>query len=126
MNSTSKKDQKILLGMMGAALVVTAIFVVIQNNNESQQLSKQARFADCLTQKGVILYGSDTCQNCQLQKSMFGDDFRRIHYINCDIHQDECNQKDIQGYPTWMYNGQSFPGIQTFGKLADLSSCTAP
>jgi len=121
--ASQKNDRNMFAALIFAALIMTAVYFWPK---EADQLSARARFADCLTSKGVTMYGTDTCPNCQIQKGMFEKDFERIHYINCFIHQDECNQKGIQGYPTWMYNGQSLMGVQPFKVLADYSSCEAP
>jgi hypothetical protein len=119
-------DKKMFLIIFTVALLATLVFVFWPKETASQQLSSRAAFTECLTSKGLTMYGQDTCLNCQLQKGMFEEDFKRIHYINCDIHQDECTQKDIQGYPTWMYNGRSVLGVQNFKKLSDLTGCAAP
>lgn len=124
--ASEKKDRAMFIALLAAALILTALFVLWPQFTASQQLSTRAQFAECLSSKGVAMYGTDTCPNCQLQKGMFEDDFRRIHYINCDIHQEECTQKGIQGYPTWMYNGQSMMGVQPFQSLSSFSGCAAP
>ena len=60
------------------------------------------------------------------ERVLFAEDFSRIHYVNCDIHQDECAQMNIQRTPTWVYNEQRLLGVQTFANLAQLSGCSAP
>lgn len=124
--TTHVPDQKIFFLIFAAAAVVTLIFVCWPREVASLQLSPRAVFAECLSSKGVTMYGTDTCPNCQLQKGMFEEDFSRIQSINCDFHQDECTQKGIQGTPTWMYNGLSLRGVQTFQNLAKFSGCKAP
>lgn len=122
----SAKDRQMFLIIFIGAVIITLLLVFWPKHSASQQLSSRAAFAACLTSKGVAMYGEDTCPNCQLQKGMFEEDFQRIHYINCYVHQDECSKIGIQGYPMWMYNGQSLPGVQTFQSLAQISGCTAP
>lgn len=121
--ASHKNDRTMFAALIFAALVITAIYFWPKG---SEQLSARAQFAECLSGKGVTMYGTDTCPNCQIQKGMFEQDFERINYINCFIHQDQCNEKGIQGYPTWMYNGQSLMGVQPFKVLAALSSCESP
>lgn len=112
--------------IVAAAVLITLVLVLWPKDTASRTIAPRAAFAECLATKGVTMYGTDTCPNCQLQKGMFEDDFKRIHYINCDIHQEECTRNGIQGYPTWMYNGQSVEGIQTFRNLSALGGCSAP
>jgi len=119
-------DQRIFFLIFAAAVVATLIFLLWPRSVASHQLSPRAEFAACLSSKGVVVYGTDTCPSCQLQKGMFEDDFSRIHSINCDFHQEECTQNGIQGTPTWMYNGQRLQGVQTFQDLAQFSGCKAP
>ena len=126
MEQQHEADQKMFFVILGVALVITLVLVFWPKSAASDQLTMRAQFAACLSVKGVTMFGSDTCPNCLLQKGMFEEDFKRIHYINCDIHQDECTKNGIQGYPTWMYNGKSLPGVQNFQKLAEFGSCTAP
>ncbi len=125
-NKAQIVDFRVVPVTLLASLVITFSLLFGSRENTQQQLAPRAEFAACLASKGVVMYGSDTCPECQQQKGMFQDDFKRIHYINCDIHQDECTQKGIQGWPTWMYNRQSLPGVQTFQKLALFSGCGAP
>jgi len=55
---------------------------------------------------------------------MFGDSFKYVNYIDCPENQDLCNEKGIQGYPTWIINGKQYPGEQTFQKLSELTGCS--
>jgi len=54
----------------------------------------------CLTQKGVIMYGTERCPHCQNQKKLFGDAFSSIHYVDCDLSPAQCQAANITGYPT--------------------------
>ena len=112
--------------IFAAAVIITLVFVFWPKQSASLQLPPRAAFAECLSTKGVTMYGLNSCPNCQLQQSMFEDDFKRIHFVDCQLNQDECTQKNIQGYPTWMYNGQSVMGVQTFQQLSQFSGCAAP
>jgi len=125
-SESPQDDRKVFVILVLCAIVATLVFVFWPKETASQSLSPRAAFAACLTDKGVTMYGTDTCPNCQTQKGMFQNDFSRIHYVNCDIHQDECQQMGITGTPTWIYNGQRLQGVQTFPNLSKLSSCAAP
>jgi len=83
-------------------------------------------FAKCLNDKGLIMYGSDTCPYCQSQKEMFGSSFEKINYVNCDFDKQICSQKQITAYPVWQINDKLFPGIETFDQLANATGCVAP
>jgi hypothetical protein len=94
---------------------------VISNSLPSE--NNYDRFAKCLTEKGMKMYGADWCGHCQNQKSMFGDSFQYVTYIECEQNKDICNSEGIRGYPTWKYNGQSYPGEKTLQGLSELSGC---
>jgi len=83
-------------------------------------------FAQCLTEKDVKMYGADWCTHCQEQKKMFGSAFKYANYIDCDFNKDECSEKKIEGYPTWIINETDYRGVQSLQRLAHLSGCELP
>lgn len=83
-------------------------------------------FAQCLTEKDVTMYGSDTCPNCLNQKSMFGESFQLIQYVKCDFAKEECEQKGITAYPVWMKGEKMLLGTQSLPDLAVFSECELP
>ena len=80
-------------------------------------------FASCLTEKGVKMYGAEWCGHCKSQKDLFGDSFKLVDYVDCDERSEECLVAGIQGYPTWVINGESRPGETSLEELAMLSGC---
>jgi glutaredoxin len=84
-------------------------------------------FAQCLTDAGVVMYGTDWCPHCQAQKKLFDDAFDYVNYVNCDFNQKLCKDKNIKGYPTW-YKGYELleKGEVTFEQLSEASGCQAP
>lgn len=112
----------------GSALVLVAIFVVLASGvltkNEPHPYDP---FAQCLAEKGLVMYGVDWCPNCQNQKKMFGKAFDNIPYVNCDFDRVECQRKKIDKYPTWYLNGQIFEiGVKSFPELANATGCAVP
>ena len=98
------------------------------NNNPSpsdndSSLGGYDLFAQCLTEKGVKMYGTEWCSHCKNQKKMFGDSFQHVDYIDCDLNKDECQEAGIGGYPTWIIGGEKYPGEQSFERLASLTEC---
>lgn len=86
-------------------------------------LSGTDAFAACLTEKGVTMYGSESCGHCKNQKRIFGDSFKYVNYINCNQDRSICSQAGIPGYPTWKIDGKNYPGMQPLERLASLSGC---
>lgn len=81
-------------------------------------------FAQCLTEKGVTMYGTEWCSHCQDQKEMFGSSFQYIYFVDCDKDRDKCTEAGVTGYPTWRINGENYPGEQSLYKLASLTNCS--
>ena len=80
-------------------------------------------FAQCLAEKGAKMYGTDWCSHCKVQKKAFGSSFQYIDYIDCDKNRQQCAVPGISIYPTWIIDGDKFPGEQPLYKLASLSKC---
>jgi len=97
-----------------------------------------AALAQCLTDKGVKMYGAWWCHNCDNQKTLFGSDFRYIDYTECEPGGDQapdpeaCQDAGIEGYPTWVFPGLgdtpgtplNLAGTRSLEELARVSGCT--
>ena len=110
------KMKKIILIMM----LLTAMFLVGCAGKANVGYDS---FAQCLTDKGIKMYGTEWCGYCQSQKDMFGSSFQYVGYVDCEKNQQECMIAGIRGYPTWKINGDDFPGRQSFERLSALSGC---
>lgn len=88
--------------------------------------SSQLTFGQCLTQKGVTLYGVDTCDQCLNQKQILGHDFTNVRYVNCDFEEKLCRELGITVYPFWVHGSKHIPGIQSIEQLSKLSGCKIP
>jgi glutaredoxin len=99
----------------------------VQNNEPVEQASESTgnydSLAQCLTEKGVIMYGTEWCGFCKKQKEAFGDSFQYIDYIDCDQNREACNEAGISGYPTWQIDGELSPGLTPLENLASLAGC---
>ena len=107
-------------------LAILSLFLVSCNS------TKYDAFAQCLTDKGVVMYGAYWCQHCAEQKRIFGSSFDKITYVECSLPNNAgqtqiCMQKNITGYPTWEFaDGTRFEGAQTFSTLSWKSGCLLP
>jgi len=80
-------------------------------------------FAQCLTEKGVKMYGTEWCSHCKNQKEAFGNSFQFVDYIDCDRDKGECLKAGVRGYPTWVIDGENYPGEQQLERLSLLTGC---
>lgn len=79
-------------------------------------------FAQYLTGQGISMGGTDWCPHCKDQKELFGSSFQYIDYHNCDNEPGWCNERGIEGYPTWVFSdGSLYPGTQSIERLKALS-----
>jgi uncharacterized membrane protein len=84
--------------------------------------------AEHLSKVDAKFYGASWCPHCAEQKNLFGSSARRIPYVECSpggprapVAQD-CKEKNIQSYPTWIINGRRHTGVQSLDTLAQLSN----
>ena len=78
--------------------------------------------AKCLTENGAVLYFSDSCPDCEKQKSLFGNSI--IKYINitdCTKNPEKC--ANLRLIPAWYINKSVAYGVKTVYELKILSSC---
>lgn len=91
----------------------------------SSKPGKYDTFANCLYEKGAVMYGTEWCSHCQNQKKAFGkESFKYVNYVDCDKNSEECLKNGIKGYPTWIINEEKYSGEQPLVRLASLTNCT--
>ena len=76
------------------------------------------------------MYGSFWCPHCEHQKELFGEAVELLPYVECDpdgvdSQAELCQEKEIQGYPTWEIDGEFYVGGRSLEELAQLSDFTA-
>jgi hypothetical protein len=129
-------SNKNFVSTTAAALVVVVALVALfvwggRSNPPVEQeplvtpgVADTATLAQCLKNKGVVMYGAEWCPHCQNQKKLFGAAVGLISYVECPQEPEKCLAAGIQGYPTWIFpDGKQLPGEQTLEKLAEVSGC---
>ncbi len=91
-------------------------------NPDSTYIQQLAQF---LSDNGMILYGTYWDQDTINQKKLFNDSADKIDYVECDragadANPDECLAQSVQTYPTWIYKGKQYQGIQSLAALAKI------
>ncbi len=98
------------------------VFTKLQDN--TVQTDTLDAFAKCLTAKKVTMYGADWCTHCQNEKKAFGSSFQYVPYVECPKDPKSCLEKDVKGYPTWIFpDGKKLEGEQGLLKLSIESGC---
>ncbi len=93
-------------------------------------------FTQCLTEAGLVEYGSYICPACVAQKKLLGPASKYIKYVEChpsgpNAEVARCNKVPIRVTPTWTLekNGtviEKKTGYLTIQQLAILSGCEMP
>ncbi|MGC9292513.1 MAG: hypothetical protein ACP5EP_07275 [Acidobacteriaceae bacterium] len=100
-------------------------------NGEAKPRNLDA-FAQCLTQKKVLMYGSSVCPHCADQKKLFGSSFKYVTYVECFVPGSRqgspaCVKADIHAVPTWVFpNGARLVGEQSLQMLSAATGCPLP
>ncbi|MFH1432571.1 MAG: thioredoxin domain-containing protein [archaeon] len=102
---------------------IIVLFVAFSLMKPSAAPGQFDAFAQCLTDKGAVMYGTEWCSHCKDQKALFEDSFARVNYVDCDKNMQKCLDAGVEGYPTWVIMGENYPGIQPLLKLSELSGC---
>jgi protein-disulfide isomerase len=91
----------------------------IQSTSSDQAL----RVANGLESLDAKLYGAHWCRFTQSQKEKIGKQaFAKINYVECSrdgLHSatEDCIEKGIDGFPSWVINGKLYPGDQELEEL---------
>jgi Vitamin K epoxide reductase family len=88
----------------------------------------EIELAKHLTQKGAKLYSAYWCPHCYEQKQLFGKQaWAEVTNIECaadakkNPQPEACAQAGIKGFPTWIIDGKSDPGVKKLAKLGELT-----
>ena len=132
-NQEISKENKIIMGVAGVlsiAIIIFAIVNVKKTTTENTGPGLYDAFAQCLTDKGAVMYGAAWCSHCQEQKKTFGSSFKFVKYVECPDNTQLCIDKGIQGYPTWLMNekviSEGFAGERSMKELSDATGCPLP
>jgi len=111
------KSLIICLVILVITIIVTLLIFLPKKPGEHDE------FAQCLTDAGLKMYGTDWCQYCKEQKKLFGKSFKLVDYINCDKNKETCLIEGVTRYPNWKINRTSYLGVQSFETLSELTGC---
>ncbi len=102
-------------------------FLIWQGARNAQASPALIAFAKCLTEKGLVMYGTDSCEWCQKQEADFKSAWQFINYANCIKNPQRCVAQNIESTPTWIFgDGKRLVGYQTLGQLSKESGCPLP
>ncbi len=131
-NNHKKRSNSGIYFFLGIIVLVIIVLVIVFSSKGKDRSYPQDQidsFAKCLTEKGVIMYGTFWCPNCARTKARFGSSFKYINYVECDPNGKDqqaelCVEKKIENYDTWIFtSGKWLVGEPTFEQIAKESDC---
>lgn len=93
-----------------AAIILFTLPVIVYNTTNLGAKPKSmpitsiknlGAFVNCV-ENNAIMYGDDSCPHCQHQKKIFGTFMTKLRYVRCESEPDACNDRKIEGMPTWI------------------------
>lgn len=115
-----------------AVFLLAGVLVVSGCTKNGVPSGKYDTFAQCLTDKGVKMYGAYWCSHCKEQKDLFGDSSSKVTYVECadqgsSATRQVCKDAGVESFPTWIFPDNSrLVGAQSLEDLAAKSGCTLP
>jgi len=123
------KNSYLIMIVVAIAAVLTWAFFFRPSNVEP---GKYDELAQCLSDKGAVMYGAYWCSHCANQKKLFGSSWEYVKYTECAIRGAQgqanvCDDAEIQGYPTWIFaDGSRQTGEVSLKDLAEKTDCPLP
>ena len=119
-----------------ALIIILNLIPLILFNLPKAEEKDYTPLAKCLTENNIVMYGSFRCGVCAKEKETFGDAFKEITYVECHPQGEHseferCQQKQIEGTPTWIWEPQGVElkrhrGYLSPEELAQFAGCPAP
>ena len=119
-----EKKYVILISILAILLIVSVVYYSISRPATDLTATEKESLAKCLTQKGIYLYGTINCPNCEVQKEKFGEAVKDIIYISCYTNKTKCEKYSTQKvYPYWGMNSTIIVGPIPLLKLKEKTNC---
>lgn len=113
----------ITLFIILAAVGVVGAFAFVGGEPQEVDAAVVA-LAQCLSEKGAVMYGTKTCPYCRAEKLAFGEAFSYIDYVECTETPNVCVEAGVEGVPMWTFaDGTRLEGAQGLEGLARAASC---
>jgi glutaredoxin len=120
-------DNKLI--SFGIMIAILLVLITGCSSGEASILKMEAgpydQIAQCLTEKGAVIYKTEWCPHCKNQKELFGTSIQYLTMVDCDDDRATCQDAGVKGYPTWKINGALYPGVSQPETLAALAGCEA-
>lgn len=125
-------NMKLLIGVGAVLLLVVVASFFMFSGSSSYVREDVDALAQCLTEKGIPMYGTFWCPKCAEVKKHFGSSFQYVTYIECDARGENeqselCIEKGIDKYATFEFpDGSRLIGKPSLEEIAEKAECPVP
>ena len=88
---------------------------------------QKVNFAKFLNESNIVMYSAYWCPHCYDQKQLFGKEaVKELKIVECandgkDNQYELCQEKGIQGFPSWEIDGEIYSGTKELKDLAIMT-----
>lgn len=110
-------------------IVYMSLFIILSIHYTFYRDTNLDSFAQCLTTKGVEMYGTFWCPSCGQVKKTLGSSYQYILYVECDpqgenAQTERCLVLKIDKYPTWIdQTGKRLDAEKNIAKVSAFYDC---
>lgn len=114
------------------AFIMIIIGGLVWANTSNTRGEELRPFAQCLSEKGAMFYGTFWCPHCRDQKTIFGRAMDAVPYTECSTPDSRgqlqvCADANIERYPTWGFaDGERVEGVMSLAQLSEKTGCSLP
>ncbi len=89
---------------------------------------KKINFAKFLNDNNIVMYSAYWCPHCNDQKQLFGKKaVEELIIVECakdgkNNNYKLCQEKGIEGFPSWEINNQIYSGTMSLNELAEMTN----
>lgn len=88
-----------------------------------ENLEREKEFAECLDEKGLLVFGRSNEPNTVQQLLVIGNFAKKV-YVDCaGANLQACQQLGVEKIPTIVYNNKSYAGLKPRNWLINLTGC---
>ena len=110
--------RKIRLSITIIIILIVIILSILILQKPKPTISEE--LTKCLGKNSKI-YTQLGCHACEIQKNLFGENYKYLTIIDCFYEQEKCI--NIQYTPTWIIRGKEIAGVQSIETLKELTGC---
>lgn len=104
--------------------IIVGVIFLLAGCSSAPKYTNLDEFAQCLTDAGVKLYWTTTCQYCLQQKESFWTSFSKINFIDCSKNPIQCDLAKVSKIPHWSISSSvSLNGFQELEALSKETGC---